>query len=60
MDQHFKNNLLFVCVLRSNMWPDSSGYEWMQACVYGFGGVFKFEYDTIEVILSIGTRDGFG
>ena len=28
--------------------------------VYGFGGVLMLEYDTKEVLLSVGTREAFG
>ena len=43
------------------MRPGCSGYGWMRACVYAFGGVLMLEYDTNKgELLSIGTREAFG
>ena len=57
--RHFKNNLIFVFVPRSDLLPGCSGYEWIQAGVCGFGGVLMCEYDNKGVV-SIGTRKAFG
>ena len=42
------------------MWPGWIGYGWLWACVYGVGGVFKYENYAKIRFFSVGTREAFG